>query len=165
LEQGRDVFAVPGSVTSSVYEGSNILLREGAIPLLSGENIAGEYEALFPDKIRLKRKELVPLDKRGEERLVKKYKSDTAHNDEKVIDIVSDVEYIDVDKVLEGLDGSEKAVASAIGNANLHVDEIIINTGLPAPEVLTALTMLEINGHVVRGEGNYFSLTETQSSP
>lgn len=34
LELGRDVFAVPGEITSGLSEGTNDLIRQGAIPLL-----------------------------------------------------------------------------------------------------------------------------------
>lgn len=35
LEQGRDVLAVPGPITSPTSEGTNRLLRDGAVPILS----------------------------------------------------------------------------------------------------------------------------------
>jgi DNA processing protein len=35
LELGRDVFAVPGEITSGLSEGTNDLIRQGAIPLLA----------------------------------------------------------------------------------------------------------------------------------
>lgn len=43
LEQGRDVFAVPGPVTSPTSRGTNRLLAEGAKPALSAETIWREY--------------------------------------------------------------------------------------------------------------------------
>jgi DNA processing protein len=39
LEQGRDVFAVPGSIFSPASKGPNRLIREGAHPLLSPEDL------------------------------------------------------------------------------------------------------------------------------
>lgn len=51
LEQGRDVFVIPGSPSAKEYEGSNALLRDGAKPLLDLSDIFGEYIHLFPDKI------------------------------------------------------------------------------------------------------------------
>jgi DNA processing protein len=41
LELGRDVFAVPGEITSALSAGTNDLLRQGAAPLLSAEDILG----------------------------------------------------------------------------------------------------------------------------
>ena len=39
LELGRDVFAVPGEITSALSRGTNDLLRQGAPPLLSSEDV------------------------------------------------------------------------------------------------------------------------------
>ncbi len=39
LEQGRDVFAVPGNILSRQSQGTNELIRDGAIPVLSVEDI------------------------------------------------------------------------------------------------------------------------------
>lgn len=43
LSQGRDVYAVPGSIFSPACEGSNRLLLEGATPLLSASDIISAY--------------------------------------------------------------------------------------------------------------------------
>jgi DNA processing protein len=39
LEDGRDVFAVPGEITGALAVGTNRLLRQGAIPLTSTEDV------------------------------------------------------------------------------------------------------------------------------
>jgi DNA processing protein len=39
LEEGRDVFAVPGEITSALSKGTNDLLRLGATPLLSADDV------------------------------------------------------------------------------------------------------------------------------
>ena len=44
LEQGRDVLAVPGPVTSPTSTGCNLLLRSGARPALSARDILEELE-------------------------------------------------------------------------------------------------------------------------
>jgi DNA processing protein len=41
LELGRDVFAVPGEITAARSAGTNNLLRQGAAPLLSAEDVLG----------------------------------------------------------------------------------------------------------------------------
>ena len=41
LELGRDVFAVPGEITSALSAGTNDLLRQGAAPLLSADDVLG----------------------------------------------------------------------------------------------------------------------------
>ena len=49
LDQGRDVFVVPGNIDVPSFEGSNQLLRDGAIPVFSGWDVVSEYEALYPE--------------------------------------------------------------------------------------------------------------------
>jgi DNA processing protein len=41
LELGREVFAVPGEITAALSAGTNDLLRQGAAPLLSPEDVLG----------------------------------------------------------------------------------------------------------------------------
>jgi DNA processing protein len=43
LEEGRDVFAVPGEITSTLSAGSNALLRLGAIPLTRAADVLEHY--------------------------------------------------------------------------------------------------------------------------
>jgi DNA processing protein len=39
LEQGKDVLAVPGDITRATSEGCNLLIRDGAHPVLSSEDL------------------------------------------------------------------------------------------------------------------------------
>lgn len=43
LEQGRDVFAVPGPITSPLSQGTNELIRQGAKLISSGDDVWEEY--------------------------------------------------------------------------------------------------------------------------
>lgn len=51
LEQGRDVFTVPGNVGTATCEGNIQLLREGAIVVEDGWDIMKEYVHLYPDLV------------------------------------------------------------------------------------------------------------------
>lgn len=51
LEQGRDVFVVPGNVDMESFRGSNRLLRSGAIVVSSGRDVMEEYDLLYPGKL------------------------------------------------------------------------------------------------------------------
>ena len=57
LEQGRDVFAVPGNVGVPACAGSNALLQDRAMPALCGWDVMRDYEPLWPDVV--KRREVV----------------------------------------------------------------------------------------------------------
>jgi DNA processing protein len=48
LEEGREVFAVPGEITSSLSAGSNALLRLGATPLTSAQDVLESYGLSAP---------------------------------------------------------------------------------------------------------------------
>lgn len=44
LEQGRDVFSVPGNITSKLSEGTNNLIKQGAILVTSYEDVLKEFD-------------------------------------------------------------------------------------------------------------------------
>lgn len=44
IEQGREVFAVPGSILDDRTEGPHQLIQEGAILIKCGKDILGEFK-------------------------------------------------------------------------------------------------------------------------
>jgi DNA processing protein len=48
LEQGRDVMAVPGPITSPTSDGTNQLLRDGAEPVLALGDLLGKFDVVVP---------------------------------------------------------------------------------------------------------------------
>lgn len=160
LEQGRDVFVMPGNVDSPASEGSNDLLREGALPVVSGWNIADEYRAQFPDKIKARSasKPDVPLDGRAAERLIRAEGPDSSA--ETAAPPRAEPRRIDLNALTEGLSDREASVVRMIGAGRVHVDDIIASSGLPASEVLPMLTMLELAGVVKQESGKFFTLPE-----
>jgi len=171
LEQGRDVFTLPGNVDARSSEGSNALLREGAIPILSAIDIISEYKDQFPDIITTDRqRQAVSTDAGDTEQTTNLHRGRSTNrgsgsearsnvnrgNDKKEIDNITMVDYIDLNEILSMLTGDEKTVVEMIGTAGAYVDDIITGSGLAAQQVLTALTMLEISGYVQReGSGKW----------
>jgi DNA processing protein len=159
------VFALPANVDSDASVGSLRLLRDGAIPLLSSDDVVHEYIDLFPDKIDVgKQREMVPIDSAVEKKLLDSQIKDAKTRPDttkKGIDNVPAREYIDLNKLIETLPENERKVAIAIkdlGGANAHADEIILKSGLTPGEALAALTILQIKGYAVQSSGKYFSL-------
>lgn len=83
LDQGKDVFAVPGNITSPLSEGCNRLIRHGAIPCLSVEDV---YEVLFPGKkLRHKVKQSVLFGDTEEETMILKCLSDGVRDGDQIM--------------------------------------------------------------------------------
>lgn len=61
LEQGREVFAVPGSIFSPVSQGTNRLIRDGATPVTSPEDVLAELQPSRPPR-QLTVEDILPLD-------------------------------------------------------------------------------------------------------
>lgn len=162
LDQGRDVFVVPGNIDSPASAGSNRLLHEGAYPALCGWDIMEPYAAMYPEKVRRNDlRKTSPLDDSGVQKLVSQQlpsKKPEKTDDRKIVDKPKTEEYIDLKKQLESLDAEELAVVSAIPQDETHVDDIIDTSGLPASKVLSALTMLELKGYVTQKSGKRFTL-------
>ena len=51
LDQGREVFAVPGAVDMPNSEGANRLIREGAVLVRGGWDVLCEFQQRFPEKL------------------------------------------------------------------------------------------------------------------
>jgi len=68
LEQGREVFAVPGNITSKNSEGTNFLIQKGAKVVTKIEDILEEIEQFIPLLKNLNKTETVELD--DEERAI-----------------------------------------------------------------------------------------------
>ncbi len=116
LNQGKDVFVIPGMPNMKEYKGSNALLRDGAKPLLDASDVFGEYIAAFPDKINIE-KAYKPIPKPEKEK-----------NNKKTLQIT--------------LSNSAKIVYNCLDKQKFYPDDL--NTGLSASDLLSALTELEM---------------------
>jgi DNA processing protein len=61
LEQNKEIFAVPGNITSSTSEGTNKLIRQGAKMVLHTDDIIEELAPVLKGYIRAKQKEKISL--------------------------------------------------------------------------------------------------------
>ena len=135
LNQGRDVFVIPGLPTEKQYVGSNALLRDGAKPLLDVSDIFNEYIPRFPDKIDIKKAFEKPqkrAKKTEEKEVYKKLSNETLSKEAKIV-------YNHLDK--------HKFYPDEIGG-----------TDLGSSEILSALIELELEGLVRSLPGGRYEL-------
>ena len=161
LEQNREVCAVPGSVLSVNSEGTNQLLKEGARPVTCGWDVLEEYQPLFPDTLKQKKPGSEPMQKQPADPPRETgegfYKLREPIR-QKEIDKEKAPAYIDLQQQLEGLSEQQLKIIAAISEPHRHVDDIIRDCALPAPTVLSELTMMQIQGFVKQEPGKRFSL-------
>ena len=143
LEQGRDVFAVPGPIDAPASVGCNRLIRDGAGLASDAWDILREYEARFPDKLRREGTQDSPpvlgyqaRQKKEEARLVPPSASaaELGLTDDQIV-------------LLRLLDAEEPAL----------VDDLIEQSGIPTRRVLSALTVLEVDDLVRQHSGKRYT--------
>lgn len=154
LDQGRDVFALPGQMDDWHCTGSNRLLRDGAGVVTDAWDVLGHYAARFPHKIRNLRVEEPQKFSAGAEMPTEpeeKAEKKAAEPPLPVFDLSGD----------HGLTDDQLRILKALEGRTIQVDDLIEETQIPTRRVLSALTMLEIDQLVTQGSGKRFSLAVT----
>ena len=164
LEQGRDVFAVPGNINSPTCAGSNALLQEGASPVLSGWDVVSCYEFLYPGKVQ--KQKFAPLytgesapARVAETPAVLGKSVNKSENTGKIpIDNGEKSPYIELDKNRPALSDEEQAVLACLTRQPREPAELLAALDIPSGKVLSALTMLTVKGYVQKHPGGRVSL-------
>ena len=151
-DQGRDVFVVPGNIDVPTQQGSNALLRDGAIAVSSGWDVVSEYVHIYPDKIKQATGESIflttpekPLPKVAQTPVLPEKRSlFDRKKDKKPIDNGEKKNY----SVQQDLSAEEKELLKPLEQGECLVDDLIAASGMPAGKVLSMLTMLQIRGAV-----------------
>ena len=162
VEQGKEIFAVPGNADCENCAGTNAMLKDGAKPVTEGWDVMSEFAKLYPEKIK-RSIERIPgtcvKPEQNEPVVTEKTHKDT----KKVIDKPDTTEYIDLKKQLEGLSETQLSIVSAMDREAMQVDEIIERTGLSPAKVLADLTLLQLKGCVSQQSGKRFTLNIKRS--
>ncbi len=166
LEQGRDLFVVPGNADSPSCAGSNALMRDCAKPVTGGADVLYEYESLYRD-VDLSAPQELAMPAARQDAVEYAGSNSPAPEDGSGFHKLrvpraaqlKDAE-IPPEKTFDPsqLSEAERAVVSALGGEKKHVDDVISESGLSAAETLSALTLLEIEGLVAQSPGKLFSL-------
>ena len=140
LEQGREVFAVPGPINAPNSVGCHQLIREGAGLAGCGWDVLSEYKNRFPHRLKKSGEELPPMPEGSE----KKMKPAAAAEETAKTPALP---VLDIAGNEEGLTDDQLRIIQVLTTDKpLLTDDVAEMTGLPVRRVLSALTVLEIDG-------------------
>jgi DNA processing protein len=125
-EQGKDVFAIPGSIHSALSKGCHLLIKQGAKLVESAQDVLEELQ--YP----------VPLGA-GAAAVTADHSDDTSAAD------------MDSDGT-----GAAAALLDAIGHDPVSLDALIARTGMDAATLQARLLELELDHQVARLPGGLF---------
>ena len=157
MEQGRDVYVVPGNVDVESCAGSNALLQDRAAAALSGWDVVKEYEALYPGKVMKKQipdgllnmaqEAAVPVNSGSFDRTIQK----------KAIDKEEKSTYSVLDSAAAALSEAEREILALVPREAVLVDDVIAGAQVPASTVRSILTKLSLKRLTVDHPGGRIS--------
>lgn len=154
MEQGRDVFAVPGNINISTCAGSNALLQEGASAVFCGWDVLKDYVPQYPG---VQKREFVAAMPKAETAAFLQAPIQRPIADKKSVDNSPLGAYSDQGSAVSGLDALSRRLLDCLDTEPKPVDEVIARMQEPAAEVLGALTKLALLGLVLNHPGRLVS--------
>jgi DNA processing protein len=127
LEQGKEIFAVPGSITSMNSFGTNALIKKGAKLVQNVDDIIVELTPLLKGLLR----------------------NSPDKTDKKGHGMITDLGRLEINK-------EEKAICNVLGSEPRHIDVISRETGIASQKLSGILLDLELKGVVKQTEGKRF---------
>ncbi|WP_298029156.1 DNA-processing protein DprA [uncultured Dysosmobacter sp.] len=146
VEQGKEVFAVPGPIDAPASVGCNRLIQDGAGLTMDAFDILEHFAERFPGKLRLDRVREVPK--------VLGYQARQAAEAKPVPPSLS--------LAKAGLTDDQIALLRVLDSeVPALVDDLIERTEIPTRRVLSALTMLELDRYVTQHSGKRYTRAVT----
>ena len=146
LEQGREVFAVPGTIDSAGSRGTHKLIKQGAKLI---ENVYDILDEILP---QVENKTGTAIIFQRDKGAVPHSSPHFSNNHKK--------EKEQEAKVFSGLTDSENTVLKALSTQATDVDGIITATGLKSSEALNILLTLELRGIIKQLPGKKYVVAE-----
>lgn len=165
IDQGRELFAVPGDAINSQHSGTIELIRKGATPVFSCADIMAVYEFVYPDIVDYEKIERTPLYENQFPMDFSKvtygvtsvYSQETVP-DEVMKEVIEDrLQREENEKAAQKLNGNDKTVYDALTSEPVHIDDIMRKlTSLTPAKVMVSLTKLEMENLVVSDNGKKY---------
>lgn len=154
-EQGKEVFAMPGTLAGHLNDGAHREIRGGATLITCAADVLEEYEALFPGLLDLDaaREMQGQLDKQPAQKPVVEKKPKPKQK------LTVEPPVTAEPSCLECPDTASAAamqVYACLTEQPRPVDDLAAETGLPIPALLGALTELEMYGCVANAAGQQY---------
>ena len=132
IEQGRDVFAVPGAMVNEAARGANELIREGAKPVMSAQDILEEYPGRYWEETEKENRQSMP-------------------------EVPTEQAEPEFSKTPEALSPNAEKLYQALRANPRHITELAWDAGLSVNHALAAVTELELCGRVHSFSGRRYS--------
>ena len=150
-EQGRDVFGVPGDLTSRDFTGVHALIRDGAKPVFSARDVLQEYtwvyDSLHPEALA-DVLHVTDVPRRSEPQAQRQPADPPAPPKPTRRTLPA------------SLSDDARAVYDAMGAQALYTDDLVRATKLEPNRVFTALIELEINGFIQMTSGKRYCIKD-----
>lgn len=153
IEQGRDIFAVPGDITSSMNMGTNKLLRDGAKPVFNAMDVLEEYAARYPDMLDIDKIEKILTVNREDSKLLSKKETESKKGEsEKAVFVKT--------AAPKGISENARLIFDAFTEETMQAEELILGTKLGTTDFLSAMTELEILGYIEPLAGKNYKIKQ-----
>lgn len=155
LDQDRDLFAYPGPANAPTSAGTNRLIKDGtAMMVLSPDDILGEYGIHNAPKPKAtRRKKIIPTQERAdlsEHGVLEKSPAP-------VVDKPVKKDYITLQEGKIRFTPTQLTLLQAMTDKNMSCDDLVDETSLPVREILSALTLLQVQGYLKEISGRRFA--------
>lgn len=166
IEQGRELFAVPGDAINSLHSGTIELIRNGAVPVFSCRDVLSVFEFIYPELVNYHNIDDTPLyeNRKNVDFSKVTYGVTSVYTKDNVPEEVMDKVICDrkeeeekQSERAEALTGNEKDVYGILTYESMHIDDIMRNlTHLTPGKIMVSLTRLEMDGMVISDNGKKY---------